>query len=1061
MKNIKLLNPAVSFKINATAILLIGIIFCSFPLESLNADSASDEYKLASGLYNQKRYKLASESFEKYIKNYPTGENIADARYFNGLSYYRSDEYEKSHTAFQEVINKHPKYKNMADVLYRIAECSYFQEKYLISETEFKNFLARYPKDNLASYAYPYLGDIQLNQKKYNEAAKSFQKSIEQFPGGLMTEDSKFGLAKAYTLLKQFDKAIPIFQELEKQKNGERQGDALFHLATIYFDQKNYEEAAITYAELDTRYADHDLAPLSRVNAGYAYYKIKKYEKAITYFRKAAQSEEHLNRGDYWTGLSYKALGNYEKAIVFFDKMTKRELSDGFSAINYYNRAICEHRAGQYEKSKGHFLEFVEKWHEHRFSDDALYFAAEAALYQDEYDIAKTLIVRMGKEYSRSPLFMHRRLLKGRIYFETAQTFKKDPEKEKTEFTTALKEFRYVFTNSKIPRTQMLARYYAGQTLRNLDNLEESISVLNPLIKEIVTQKQGSEYIDALSVQARNYYDLKKYELVMKTTDQFLKIAPEGNKLDIILSTRAKAAASLGKIEESVSLINRLSKSFPESPYLVQTRYAIAEIAYADEKWKEAQQLFSEVANAGKNSSYYATSLSGLAWSTYQQKDYEKSKTLFKQIMEEFKDDTDLGPEASFMYAQSLQNNQELEKAAEAYSIAFNKYSSGKYSSGKDSSSSKNDKEKLENKFAKNPYVYRAGLQAARVYRIRKKTEKADKAYETVLKKYPEIDNKDLLYDEWALLNYEEGNYDRADEIFKLLVLHCPESDLVDNAKLSLAQSDYLNGKLTQAHTAFKVLYDDQKSDEKVREVSLHNLIIINIGHSKWKTVSGLCDKFIKKYSESEDLSEVKYYQAESLLHLHYEKDSLKILNELHQQTLSLTNLTSWQKKIPLLLAELHFRKKEYSIAEKLVSGLRQKYPDLNTIYQGDEILGRCYKQQAKFDQARKHFKIVINDPKGKGTETAAKSQFLIAECYMIQKNYPEALSEYLRVYHLYEYPLWQAAGLLQAAKCDEALNQWENAVKSYEEILAKFPKSELVSEAKNRLQVARTRLKR
>jgi outer membrane protein assembly factor BamD (BamD/ComL family) len=39
---------------------------------------------------------------------------------------------------------------------------------------------------------------------------------------------------------------------------------------------------------------------------------------------------------------------------------------------------------------------------------------------------------------------------------------------------------------------------------------------------------------------------------------------------------------------------------------------------------------------------------------------------------------------------------------------------------------------------------------------------------------------------------------------------------------------------------------------------------------------------------------------------------------------------------------------------------------------------------------------------------------------------------------------------------CDEALGQWKNAVKTYEDVLKKFPKSEYAKLAQSRLPVAR-----
>ena len=83
----------------------------------------------------------------------------------------------------------------------------------------------------------------------------------------------------------------------------------------------------------------------------------------------------------------------------------------------------------------------------------------------------------------------------------------------------------------------------------------------------------------------------------------------------------------------------------------------------------------------------------------------------------------------------------------------------------------------------------------------------------------------------------------------------------------------------------------------------------------------------------------------------------------------------------------------------------------------------------------------------------------MIAETYLIQKQYKEAQREYFKVYTLYQFPEWQAPALFQAATCDEALGQWAQAAKGYEDLIKEFPKTEFAGKAEARLQVARKRI--
>ena len=79
-------------------------------------------------------------------------------------------------------------------------------------------------------------------------------------------------------------------------------------------------------------------------------------------------------------------------------------------------------------------------------------------------------------------------------------------------------------------------------------------------------------------------------------------------------------------------------------------------------------------------------------------------------------------------------------------------------------------------------------------------------------------------------------------------------------------------------------------------------------------------------------------------------------------------------------------------------------------------------------------------------------AQWMLGETYWQQENYTAALREYLRVEVVYAYPRWQAAGLLQAAKCYEQLGEAQQAGELYSRVLQNYPQTEFVAEASKRL---------
>ncbi|HWL10350.1 MAG TPA: tetratricopeptide repeat protein, partial [Planctomicrobium sp.] len=108
---------------------------------------------------------------------------------------------------------------------------------------------------------------------------------------------------------------------------------------------------------------------------------------------------------------------------------------------------------------------------------------------------------------------------------------------------------------------------------------------------------------------------------------------------------------------------------------------------------------------------------------------------------------------------------------------------------------------------------------------------------------------------------------------------------------------------------------------------------------------------------------------------------------------------------------------------------------------------------RARFDEARAAYRRVIDSEAGRGTETAAESQFRIAESYLKENNLPVALREYYKVYAGYAVPRLASAALFQAASCDVTMKHYQEAMTTYRKLITEFPESEFTGQAKDRIK--------
>ncbi len=83
-----------------------------------------------------------------------------------------------------------------------------------------------------------------------------------------------------------------------------------------------------------------------------------------------------------------------------------------------------------------------------------------------------------------------------------------------------------------------------------------------------------------------------------------------------------------------------------------------------------------------------------------------------------------------------------------------------------------------------------------------------------------------------------------------------------------------------------------------------------------------------------------------------------------------------------------------------------------------------------------------------KGGDLVARAQLMIGETYYHQKDYHEAIRQFLKVDILYDAPRWQASALLETGKAHEQLAQWADAAETYERLRVKFPDDPAAAEA-------------
>ncbi len=165
------------------------------------------------------------------------------------------------------------------------------------------------------------------------------------------------------------------------------------------------------------------------------------------------------------------------------------------------------------------------------------------------------------------------------------------------------------------------------------------------------------------------------------------------------------------------------------------------------------------------------------------------------------------------------------------------------------------------------------------------------------------------------------------------------------------------------------------------------------------------------------------------------------------------TDLLEWRATACLRQAELLLQTGQVLSAWQVSNALLNEHPQYTNANQLRFLIVRCQIAQVEFDNAKQalHW---LADPSNTSRETEiAQARWMLGEIDLLQRNYRQALQNYLSVLELQTPSAWHPRAIFQAGKCHEMLGSPLDALAAYQSIANQYPQSEVAAAAINRIQ--------
>ena len=373
-----------------------AIPFLDIYYQSSFPKSREDAYQLGYSYYRSGQFEEAIDHFKRVIKG-EEDELEQTTHYQLADAYIKTDRKAFARNSFKAAYEMEHDEKIIEDALYNYAVLSYELSRNPYGETvkAFTRYINDYPNSIRKNDAVEYLISVFMTTRNYTAALKA----LEEMP------EMDFRMEQAYQTiafnrgvelfdLGRYDDAIPFFFKARTYNSDVKiYAQSTYWVAESFYRQKKYEEAIEYYKKFQKEpgiYAS-GLYNIANYNIGYAFFSMKDYDAAEKYFRdfttqynepdKTKLNDAYLRLGDcFYVRSQYaRAVENYEKAIEI-----------GINKMDYglYQKALCEGIQKKYDDKIATLNKILEEHPNSSYVVDAKYQLGETNVKIDDHDKA-------------------------------------------------------------------------------------------------------------------------------------------------------------------------------------------------------------------------------------------------------------------------------------------------------------------------------------------------------------------------------------------------------------------------------------------------------------------------------------------------------------------------------------------------------------------------------------------------------------------------------------------------------------------------------------------------
>ncbi|MCB9169937.1 MAG: tetratricopeptide repeat protein [Flavobacteriales bacterium] len=613
-----------------------------------------------------------------------------EERYMLGYAYYKSGEWQKALTQLSLVTNAEDSLAQLA--VYHMADCylhlneknyarNAFKRAYELGQdptvkedalfnyaklayelsfdpyneaiTALRDYLKKYPNTPRRNEAYAFLVDVFLKTHNY-AAALSALDEIQNKDLPLKEVYQQLAYNRGVELYDggKYDQAVQAFQQgLKYPVDRDMNARCHFWMGESFYHQGDYDQALRKYDDLRNTpgaYAT-SLYEEAGYSMGYAYFKQRTYDEALTAFRRfnGASGVDRKQRADAMLRIAdcYYLAKDEEQAIRWYDEAIRAGSTDGDYAL--FQKGVCLGLERKFPEKIAVLKDLLAERPNSRFAADAKFQLGETYINLEDDANAMHYYTQVVQEHPNSPNVRQSMLQVALIH------------KRQGNADQALQEFKAI-----------VAKYPTMDGARDALAGIESIYVEQGRVGEYESYLRSLDFVDPASLDldekyyrsAEALYFDGKCDQAIGAFGDYLSKYPNGAYALNALYYRGDCEYRAQQYEQALpdleAVIQRNGQQFLESAL-----FGASDILFKDKRWEGALDHFVQLGQVANLPQNVLAAKAGRMRCLRELGRNEEAAQAAQEVMTDGGANADLKAEAGLLIAQDALDHNELDDA--------------------------------------------------------------------------------------------------------------------------------------------------------------------------------------------------------------------------------------------------------------------------------------------------------------------------------------------------------------------------------------------------------------